>query len=280
MDCDMKKDLKDCTFIIPLRIESDDRLRNIITIICYILGNFQTNVIVKEVDNQAIFGDYALPQIKEFCGDVSSLTYIFEESDDPVFFREKILNEMLMMSKTKVVVNYDCDVVFPVEVYEESYARIMNGESDVVYPYGQGNWQYRVAATDELVSEFLNEDFNLNILKDKSSPLTPADYGWVQFFNRDVYIEGGMENENFIGSAPDDFERHFRFSTLGYRVDRIENYIYHLEHSRGMNSWPTSYSQHPHTKNNMALWERLKTFNKEQLKEYYSNQSYLQKYLK
>ena len=47
-----------------------------------------------------------------------------------------------------------------------------------------------------------------------------------------------------------------------------------------MNSWPNSYSQHPHTKNSMALWEKLKTFSKEQLKEYYSNQSYLQKYLK
>lgn len=275
----MKRDLKNCTFIIPLRIESDDRLRNIITTICYLLGNFDTNIIVKEVDKQGIFSEYALPQINEFLdGKTSTLIHIFEQSDDPVFFREKILNEMLMMSNTKVVVNYDCDVVFPVEVLSEAYSRILNGISDVVYPYGQGNWQYKVSTTDELVSEFLNSDFDLKILNSRSSSPEPSDYGWVQFFDRSVYIEGGMENENFIGSAPDDFERHFRYSMLGYKVHRIDNFIYHLEHSRGMNSWPNSYHQHPHTKNNMLLWEKLRTYTKEQLKEYYSNQEYLKKY--
>ena len=33
----MKKDLLNTTFIIPLRIESDDRLRNIITVVCFLL---------------------------------------------------------------------------------------------------------------------------------------------------------------------------------------------------------------------------------------------------
>ena len=51
----MKKDLKDCTFIIPIRIESTDRLRNVITILCYLNSNFDTNIIVKEVDKESIF---------------------------------------------------------------------------------------------------------------------------------------------------------------------------------------------------------------------------------
>jgi hypothetical protein len=42
-------DLSKATFIIPLRIESADRMRNIITLLCFLLGNFDTNVIVKEV---------------------------------------------------------------------------------------------------------------------------------------------------------------------------------------------------------------------------------------
>lgn len=275
----MKKDLTDCTFIIPLRIESEDRMRNIITVICYILGNFDTNIIVKEVDSKKVFEQHALPQIKEFCGNIDSLTYVFEYSEDPVFFREKILNDMLMLSKTKVVVNYDCDVVFPIESYIESYNRIINKVSDVVYPYGDGPWQYRVNATDELVSKFLNENFDLAFLRDESF-VDNAGYGWVQFFDRKVYIEGGMENENFIGSAPDDFERHFRFSTLGYKVDRIDNYIYHLEHSRGMNSWPNSFYEQPFTRKNMELWEHLKHYTKEQLIEYYSNQQYIKERLK
>jgi len=274
----MKRDLKDCTFIIPLRIESDDRLRNIITILCYIVGNFDTNVIVKECDTASRFDKEALPQIEEYCGDASCIKYIFQEDSNPVFLREKILNEMLVLTTTKVVVNYDCDVVFPLESYEEAYNRIMTGQSDMVYPYGEGPWQYKIFATDEMVSDFLNSDADYNILKSNSFN-DNAGHGWVQFLNRDVYFEGGMENENFKGSAPDDYERFHRFTTLGYNVDRVNNEIYHLEHERGMNCYPQSMSQHPHWAENWALWEHLESCDKEQLREYYSNQEYLKKYV-
>ena len=64
------------------------------------------------------------------------------------------------------------------------------------------------------------------------------------------------------------------FKTLGYNVGRITDFIYHLEHVRGENSWFTN----PHMQSNMDLWENLQSMNKDQLKEYYSNQEYLKKY--
>ena len=45
-------------------------------------------------------------------------------------------------------------------------------------------------------------------------------YGWAQFFKTSVYKEGGMENENFKAYAPEDKERFYRFTTLGYSVGR------------------------------------------------------------
>ena len=273
----MKRDLKDCTFIIPIRIESEDRLRNVITVLLFLISNFDTNIIVKEVDKHSVFSERALPQILEFGEDTSCIRHIFEQSDDRLFLREKILNEMLVETTTNVVVNYDCDVLFEPDVYVEAYRRIMEDECDMVYPYGEGPWQFRVKATDEVVSEFLTQDFNFGILEN-ASWLDNAGEGWVQFLNRDVYFEGGMENENFMGSAPDDFERRYRFTTLGYRVHRLTNHICHLEHSRGMNSYPQSMTQHPYWEHNWGLWEQLKTYNKEQLIEYYSKQEYLKKY--
>ena len=44
-------DLSNATFIIPLRIESSDRMRNIVTLLCYLFENFDTNVIVKRWTN-------------------------------------------------------------------------------------------------------------------------------------------------------------------------------------------------------------------------------------
>jgi len=88
-------DLSNATFIIPLRIESSDRMRNIITLLCFLFGNFNTNVIIKEVDSEPVFVESVLPQVKEFLGKDINLTHIFEQSDDPVFYRMHILNEML-----------------------------------------------------------------------------------------------------------------------------------------------------------------------------------------
>ena len=51
----MKHDLSRNAFIIPIKIESDDRLRNVITSICFLLDNFDTTVMVKEVDDQSRF---------------------------------------------------------------------------------------------------------------------------------------------------------------------------------------------------------------------------------
>lgn len=270
-------DLSNATFIIPLRIESADRMRNIITLLCFLFGNFDTNVIIKEVDSEPVFEENVLPQIKEFIGNDINLTHVFEKSDDPVFYRMHILNEMLAMSKTDVVINYDCDVLMPVKTYVNAYESILNGTYDVVYPYGNGSFQKQVHVTDEIVSDFLNNDFDFSIL-DKSSQASSSDFGWVQFFNRSVYIEGGMENENFRGSSPEDKERFFRFTALEYKVGRIDNWIYHLEHSRGANSWPESIRGNPYMVQNFEVWNHLQTLNKQKLKEYYSNQNYLKKY--
>lgn len=274
----MKKDLSKATFIFPIRIESADRMRNVITSILFLLENFDTNIIVKEVDQRSIFEEDVLPQIRECAGKVENLVHIFEESDDPVFYRMQILNEMLSMTTTEIVVNSDCDVVLPVQSYIEAYESILSGEADVVYPYGDGNYQKQVFADDELVSEFLNNDCDFSLLDSKSKIWT-SDFGWIQFFNRNVYIEGGMENENFRGSSPEDKERYFRFTTLGYKVKRLNDFIYHLEHSRGRNSWPESIKGNPYMNQNFELWNYLQSLNKKQLRDYYSNQEYLKKYL-
>lgn len=273
----MKKDLSKATFIIPIRIESVDRMRNVLTGIIFLLENFNTTIIVKEVDTQSVFELDVLPQLQEYFGNLDNLIHIFEKSDDPVFYRMKILNEMIFMAKTDIVINSDCDILLPIQSYIDAYELILYGNADVVYPYGNGNYQKQVFADDELVSQFLNNDCDFSILDSKSKVWT-SDFGWIQFFDRKVYIKGGMENENFKGSSPEDKERFFRFTSLGYNVVRLDRFIYHLEHSRGRNSWPNSYYENPYMKNNILLWENLQKMNKEQLIQYYSNQEYLKKY--
>ena len=270
-------DLKNCTFIIPIRIESEDRMRNVVTVLAYLLKNFDTKVIVKEVDVESVFVDQVLSQIEDFLGDsINNLTHVFEKSDDPVFYRMKILNEMIDMADTSIIANYDCDVLFKKETYVESVKMIMDG-FDLVYPYGFGNYQKQVFIDDDGVSEFINEDFDFEVL-DKKSRMYDAQYGHVQFVNRKSYILAGMENENFRGSSPEDKERFYRFDKMGYSVGRIDDIVYHLEHSRGVNSWPNSVQGNPYMKQNFDEWEKIQKMTGHQLRSYYSNQEYLKKY--
>ena len=270
--------LDNTTFIIPLRIESKDRMRNIITVLCFLLENFNSKVIVHEVDVERVFEKHVFPQISDFLEDkITNLTHVFEESDNAVFHRTRILNEMTHLSKTDVVVNYDCDVVLHPETYYKSVDMIVNQGYDLIYPYGKGSYQQQVFATDEIVSQFISEDFNFDILM-KNSQNYLSDRGHVQFFKRSAYIEGGMENENFIGSAPEDLERHDRFVKLGYKVGRIDDIIFHFEHSRGMNSYPVSVQQSPHWDDNWNLYQYLSNISPEELREYYNTQKYLKKY--
>ena len=269
----MKIDLSEATFIIPIRIESQDRLRNVITTTAFLLENFDTNIIIKEVDFESVFEKDALPVLEDILDYDIDVKHVFEKSEEPLFHRQKVLNEMIVGAKTEIVVNYDCDVLLPLNSYLEAYQSILYHTHDVVYPYGQGVYQKQINATDEVVSKFL-ETSNYEYL-DEVSNLHTSDFGWVQFFNRQVYIDGGLENENFKAYSPEDKERFYRFTTLGYNVGRINDYVYHLEHTRGENSWFSN----PHMLSNMEEWEKIKTMNKEQLIEYYSNQQYLKKYV-
>jgi len=270
----MRIDLTQATFIIPIRIESPDRLRNVVTTTAFLLENFDTNILIKEVDEESVFKRDALPILNDIV-DVDiweKLNHIFEYSEAPLFHRQRVLNEMVDITETPIVVNYDCDVILPKQSYELAYKGIMDGFYDVVYPYGSGMYQKQVKATDETVSKFL-ETGDYEFLNAVSNTHT-SDYGWAQFFKTKTYRQGGLENENFRAYAPEDKERFYRFTTMGYSVGRIKDVVYHLEHERGENSWFTN----PHMESNMAEWDKIKEMNKDQLLQYYSEQNYLEKY--
>jgi predicted glycosyltransferase involved in capsule biosynthesis len=270
----MKHDLKNATFIMPLRIESEDRLRNIVISLAYLLKNFDTNVIIQEVDTDSKFQNYAAPQLENLIDDMSSITLIYEKNDDPIFHRTRILNDMLMEAKTDVVVNYDTDVIFPPSSYLIAYDKITKLGYDLVYPYGQGEWQYKVTVNQDLINDLVNSDWSHSAFEDHDAKeKSTSDYGWAQFFNRKSYIEGGGENENFVSYGYEDNERPERFERLGYKVGRVDDTIYHMEHVRTMNSWFTN----PHIENNKNLYERLKAMSPEQLKNYYDTVEYMRK---
>ena len=274
-------DLLKCTFIIPLRIETADRMRNIITTLIYLTRNFACRIIVKEVDKESIYLRDVQPLLEQALEPemLASIEHIFEQSDEFTFHRTKILNDMLWMVKTPVVVNYDSDVILPVDSYINATNMILQGwihpdveggePVKVVYPYGNGEYQYQCHISDEHATAFVNSGFNFKAFEGRLRKWD-AKYGFCQFFDTEEYKRLGGENENFIAYGYEDDERYFRFNLLS-SVARMTENVFHLEHGRTKNSW----FNNPYCEDNKKIWEKLKVKGKESLLKYYENVDYI-----
>lgn len=262
--------MMDLTFLIPTKIETEDRLRNIVSSVSYLLRHIQAKVLVKEVSNHPTFKFRAIPEIKKYA-DISNLEYLYEESNEPLFCKSKVLNDLIIAADTKIVANYDADCILPISSYYDAYNLINSEQADVVYPYGCGVYQWRAEYNFEIYEQFVNV-LDTSVLDNKKI-LSNSTIGWTQFVNRQKYIDSFMMNENFISWGCEDDEFYYRMSILGNRIARLDNYVYHLEHSRTHNSW----FNNPNFNNNYQLWNQIKTFDKNQLLQYYENQDYLKK---
>jgi cellulose synthase/poly-beta-1,6-N-acetylglucosamine synthase-like glycosyltransferase len=261
--------MKDLTFLLPCRIESEDRLRNVVTSVTFILKNYpESKVILKEVDTHSKFKFRALPSIRNYVN-TDQLTYIFEESDEKFFHKTRILNDLLVASDTEIVYNHDVDVILPKNSVEIAYDAIKD-HADAVYPFGCGVYQWAVNYPEPIFNQFLDSNFNINVL-DGLRYRVASSIGWGQMIKREVEIEAGLWNENFISWGAEDCEFYFRLNCLGYKVGRVNEDIYHFEHSRSFNS----HYHNPKFMDNHNLWQKIRTFDRSDLTAYYSLQSYL-----
>lgn len=255
--------LKDTTFIIPVCVESHDRYRNAVSVLGYLNHHFNTNVIIHELFE----GNSNLDFLGQF--DNLNLKVILEKSNLESYHRTRQLNEMLSLVQTPFVSNYDIDVVLPVDSYVKSVEMLKN-DSDVVYPYGDGQFQKRVPENFNRIN--FDQIFQIKQLDDFG--LWDAKCGHCFFIKTDLYKKCGGENENFIAYGPEDVERYGRFHKFGYKVDRINDFIYHFEHSRT----PFSDKTNSFFEANHSLWEDIKRFDKESFENYYRYAEYRSKY--
>lgn len=250
-----KFDLRGVTFTIPVAYDHLHRKQNLELNICMLQRDFNTNIIIGEQGANPKFA-----YMQEYC----RYRHFFGMKE---FHRTKMLNEMALMSTTEIIVNWDADVFLPplnILLAVESMVPVCSRESaDVVYPYDG-----LFARVPRTWFKPLEKMLDLGIFQNTKFPGTSAhddtrSVGGAVFFNKKVFMKGGMENEKMISYAPEDRERFLRFTTLGYNIKRINGPIYHLDHWRG----PNSSSANIHFKKNHKLYEEQKKLNREELLE-------------
>lgn len=217
--------LKDVTFLIPVRIDSENRLENLYIVLQYLDKFFDTNIIIIESDNKAKVDKNILP---------ASCVYKFIRDDNILLHRTKINNELIRKAQTKIVSLSDTDVIIPIKQITESIRLIRQNTAQMVYPY-DGSFVSVDSLFKEMFLKIIDDEL-LILNQTKFLVGVKRSFGGTVFVNRDDYINAGMENEYFESWGPEDLERWKRMKILGYTIKRTEGNLFHLPHERFINS--------------------------------------------
>lgn len=226
---DEKDDLIDMsllTFCIPVRIDSVYRLKNLISLLSFYSHCIRTNYLILEADSKQ--------QVKSLPS-INGLHYMFVEDANPIFHRTHYINQMLRAVTTPLAAVWDTDVIAPIAQLHQAYNHLLNNQDIMVYPYDGCFWQVNYAFT-----KLFYEKKQIAIFQSNYMPrIYMAGYhsvGGAFLVNiKDYWVYGG-ENEHFAGWGPEDVERYHRLEILGKRPIRIAGPLYHLYHTRGINS--------------------------------------------
>lgn len=242
-----KVPLQDVTFTIPVLFDHSDRKENFELSLYMLQSNLDTNYIVCE-QGGSVF-EYSSQWVK------------YMQSDSKVFHRTKMLNDMAGVAETPYIVNWDCDVIIPPMQLYVAVDKLRSG-ADAVFPYDgrfcrmrRNEWMEKIKSSKD-IGIVRDEKFKGREIYNS--------VGGAVMFNRDSFIDGGMENENMISFGPEDCERNDRFKMLGYDVQMTRGSLFHMNHHVGVDSSP----RNPYFDANHREIEKIRAMNREELRQY------------
>lgn len=246
-------DLTDVSFLIPIRVDSNDRIENLKIVVNYIQSVFSTTIIILEADNLQKIDPSTL----------SGITYHFVEDNNPIFHRTKYINHLIYLADTPIISVYDADVILPDKQITSSVDKLRANLSNVVYPY-DGTF----ISIDRLMKTIFSKHLDVGFLehnKAKQCIATRRSFGGCVLLNKKSYLEAGGENENLTSWGSDGIERKKRMEKLGYKVIRVPGNLFHLPHLRSENSRYVSQKQY---KKLMDEYFKICKMDKHELREY------------
>lgn len=213
------------SFVIPVRIDSQERLRNITAVTSW-LEQTQCAIYILEAD--------AIQQIpQELCNRVS-INYTFVKDENPCFHRTKYINSLLTMAKTEMVAVWDADIIIPLENIDDAVKQNISRQETITYPF----YRKCISLGEEESYTFCNS-MDIKTISDSTSPflLGRPTCGGAFIVNKKRYMSIGGENERFTGWGPEDAERMRRCRILGHQANWIDHGImFHLAHPKSSNS--------------------------------------------
>ena len=254
------------SFIIPLRIDSNDRLKNCETVIRFLSKYFPESeiVVIENGENS---------NIKNLLKENSEIKYYFIHNTDR-FSKANTINFGLLKTDKKYVAIYDVDVLIKPEAVFKGLGILQTGKK-VVIPHNLKYVNVKGALKDKIFEtldfSFIKHYFIWEKSKDAELEVFPYRLpSGVVLFDKKTLIENGGYNKKMVSYGWEDIEVLKRLKKLGYPQYNLGWYhIIHLDHERRKDSQQNEYFE-----NNKVEFNRVLSISKKELK------LYIEKYLK
>jgi predicted glycosyltransferase involved in capsule biosynthesis len=258
------------TFITHLRYDSEDRLKNLQTILNYYSTNLPDSrfiLIQDDSEPNANFKKIKWPK---------NTTMLFIKNDG-YYYRTRALNVGIKNAQTPICVSLDADCIVSISAIKRICDKILKNEDiGIAWPY-----TYVIDIPYTAHNAFIESGYNYSTLVDMIPPnikrnstfndfnvwtdIERPSVGGVVIFNTANIKKIKGYNENFVAWGYEDNELHHRILTLGYSEYRTEDkldYCFHLRHKN------TIRDNSPHYINNHREVTKITSMTKAQIEEY------------
>lgn len=243
---DERIDLSDVTFVVPLYVESEDRLRNLGIVLRFIARHFRTRVLVIEDTGKGAGGP-----AKDIASGLGFEHFAVAGNDSPYFHKTWMVNHGIEESTTPMVVVHDSDIVMDRLQYVLARDVIRDG-ANVAFPYNG-------TVIDVPAENFVT--FSQSLDAGSFDPLAPGNgypgieaHGGAVFFSRHAIDMSGGFNETIVAWGLEDREMIERLEKLGMPTQRGDGPLFHLRHARTVNSDET----HPFWTANVRILDAVR----------------------
>lgn len=229
-----KINLLDCTCVISIKIDSQERYENLKFTLNHLTKYFDMNILIVEIDTESKIN------LEKF-EDNSNIKHII--ISNTINSRNKILNSIYENIDTEIIMNYEVDfIIYPLAILE-AVNKIRNHEFNFAIPYDGKVLFYNKNTSEKIKKTNFIPDFSNHIyefeeqMELKLNLILPIKlgyhYGLCWIFNKKTYKKIGYDNPNMFGNGFEDFERYIRTKKIGYDIyhSRI-GVAYHLWHPR------------------------------------------------
>lgn len=237
----MHTTMNDLTFIIPIRVDSEDRLNNCHAILRFLTSSFpDSEILLIEQDETSktdqIVSDF--PSVKKL--------FVFNAGR---FSKSNAINLGILSAKRDFICMYDTDVLIHPEAMSKAVSILRRRISRVVIPFNLICVDVSGASKAMLASSLDIERYgrimNLLHLPTNGDLTARIVNGGIMVADREVLLLEGGYNKKMISYGWEDTEFLKRFDKLGYYSLLLSDYnLVHLDHKRGTDSQINEMYEH------------------------------------